>query len=957
MVAALLVAAGQARADGNATISKQHSYVQTGFTAIADDPVNGPWNFQAQFSGGKTEIDSKFFTAPNSLAQSLAYTAADQDWAYVSPGYASAGALNAIFPSGSYTLALQGKTAPLGFAGDTYPNAPVVSASAGTWAGGVLIVDPTQALALTLNFTSNYNAALARMTLAVSGTTADLSTHNGIGTSSPAANQLTLTIPANTLVNGTYQVRAALSNFATVDQTSIAGLLLASYYSTQNTFTLQVISGGPVVLQDQTVSIGGSVNFTAPTSGVQPVTYQWYKEGFPIAGATTANYGIVAAKPLDAGTYTVVLTGSNGSVTSNPAKLTVGAPYDGFYGANASDLYLEPDPNLSRGTYGLPEDLRLSFLVHDNIVTDVQFSGDPLLPNGGARGAGKYCTVGPDGFINFIAEYLDFNSNNTVFYTVTLQATRLLDAKGNFTENFGLRGSFTEDYDIKTPVPDVGFGPKPISGTGTISDDFITVDGSLGVAGFPTDTGNWSPSTDALLEPFGVSEFPIFTAQPAGTTTGPSGRVSFSVSVRGLGLSYQWFKNGQAIPGATNATYTIPNVTALDAGNYTVAVSNAIGTVTSSAAALTVGPAITTQPTGSVVAAGGNLTLSVAAAGTGTSYQWLQNSVAISGATGSTLNLPNLQPVNTGLYAALVTSGGTTTSDAAIVGVSTTAKVVGTGSEVGTNIVHPNGNVFDQVLLSGAAATITADSALNQVTRLSFIDLNDDIVQVEFSGPGTLSLVLDNPSGPAAPVKYTQPAVAYMKGHAEIVITGANDNTNVSVFTVGRATAFDPTGAFNILLPISATNNPANNGSSLFQGQDATVYDGVADIAFIAISSANGKFGGVRTAGASYFATKGLTGVYAPGVQFSGPLFVGDINASGTATPVIEVGSVADARITGGDLLQANRQPVKVSGLTQLKFTAGATSGGVNLPPQTNKAQLLQNGTDVTAQIVVNPAQ
>ena len=351
--------------------------------------------------------------------------------------------------------------------------------------------------------------------------------------------------------------------------------------------------------------------------------------------------------------------------------------------------------------------------------------------------------------------------------------------------------------------------------------------------------------------------------------------------------------------------------------------------------------------------AGASVTLGAAANSTAT-YQWQLNGANLAGATGATLTLDNVQPANAGLYTAVVTSGAAATGDPAILGIRSTSKVIGAGTELGANVQHPNGNFYDQVLPSGSAVTITAD--LTQVTRTSFIDLRDNIVQVEFSGAGTLSLVLDGSSGPAPPVNYNQPTIGYMKGHAGIVVTGADDTTNVAVFTVGRATAFDVTGNYNILLPISPTNNPANNGSPLFQGHSTTVYDGMANIAFVAIASANGRFGGVRTSNASYLATTGMTGVYAPAVQFAGPLFVGDISASDAAAPVLLIGSSSDVRVTGGDLLQPNAQPVKVSGITQLKFTAGSDSQGNLLPAKTNRAVLMQNGADVTAQVVVNPS-
>jgi hypothetical protein len=441
---------------------------------------------------------------------------------------------------------------------------------------------------------------------------------------------------------------------------------------------------------------------------------------------------------------------------------------------------------------------------------------------------------------------------------------------------------------------------------------------------FNTGNQTYLGSTDGLTwTPVAIA--PPAPTPPAGTSRGYTY------------IDYAW-GNGKYVLVAADTTQTF----------FTKTVVPAIFTATVAAGSSGSGSG-TSTPTQATV--GGSVTLG--ATGTGT-IQWQHNGANVSSATSASLSLANFQPADAGIYSALVTSGGSTTTQSFVVGVSSTQKVVGTGEELQpANIPHPNGNIFDQVLLKGVAATITADAG--QATRMSFVDLTNDIVQVEFSGAGTLSVVLDGSSGPAQPVNYNQPSVAYMKGHAGIVITGANETTNLLVFTVGRATAFDPTGGYNILAAPGPTNNPANNGSSLFQGHAATVYDGTADLAFVAIASTNGKFGALRTANASYFATKGFTGIYAPGVQFSGPVYAGDINASDAASPVFIIGSSSDTRITGGDLLQSNGQAVQVAGLTQLKFTNGSDSHGNTLAAKANQGVLKQNGTDVTASVVVNP--
>lgn len=419
------------------------------------------------------------------------------------------------------------------------------------------------------------------------------------------------------------------------------------------------------------------------------------------------------------------------------------------------------------------------------------------------------------------------------------------------------------------------------------------------------------------------------------------------------------FTTGGAVVGSVLGSKLVLTPIAGGSTSLAVTATDTNDNTASSTFAITVAasPAFTTQPASQSVVAGQPVSFTAGVtAGTAPIFQWQLSGNNIGGisnpTSATTLTVNNAQPNYAGLYVATATNTGVTgASTPAIFGVSTTSEVIGSGSVLQpTHIQHPNGNYYDQVLLTGEAETITTPG---YVVRTSFIDPNDDIVQVEFGGHGNLSLVLDGFSGPATPVNYNQSSVTYMKGRAGIVITGADETTNVSVFTVGRATAYDPTGAYNILLaPNTTTNNPANNGNSIFVGHTSTTYDGMADIAFIAISSSNGKFGGVRASNTRFGAAKGYTGIYAPGVAFTGPVYVGNIVASDAAIPVLLIGSSSDVRVTGGDLLQANNQPIKVAGITQLKFTAGVNSGGTALPEIFNQALLLQNNVNVTGQIV-----
>lgn len=160
---------------------------------------------------------------------------------------------------------------------------------------------------------------------------------------------------------------------------------------------------------------------------------------------------------------------------------------------------------------------------------------------------------------------------------------------------------------------------------------------------------------------------PTISTPPTAQTACVGGKVTFSVTAAGKApLSYQWKKDGTAISGATNATYTIGSVAAGDAGSYTVVVTNAAGSITSAAAVLTVNvpPTITAQPAAQSACLGKSVLFSVTATGTPPfSYQWKKDGTTIAGATTAIYTIPAVTNADEGTYTVVVTNGcGSVTS-------------------------------------------------------------------------------------------------------------------------------------------------------------------------------------------------------------------------------------------------------------------------------------------------------
>lgn len=103
-----------------------------------------------------------------------------------------------------------------------------------------------------------------------------------------------------------------------------------------------------------------------------------------------------------------------------------------------------------------------------------------------------------------------------------------------------------------------------------------------------------------------VGRAPALTRQPASTTVSVGASATFIVeAAAGATPSYQWYFNGTLISGATGSSLTISPARSADAGEYSVVVTNDLGSATSNRATLTVNAATLPSPTGPSGGGGG----------------------------------------------------------------------------------------------------------------------------------------------------------------------------------------------------------------------------------------------------------------------------------------------------------------------------------------------------------------
>jgi hypothetical protein len=319
------------------------------------------------------------------------------------------------------------------------------------------------------------------------------------------------------------------------------------------------------------IEVSGSSRAHTMTAAVSGVgcTYQWFRNGVAIAGATSASYRVAdVALAASAGSYTVRVANPAGSVVSNAAVIPAfTAPVIVSQPASLSVL------GATSSSYTLK-----------NFTFDAGAEGWTY----GANGANmSFYNWGWDAAARAITDRLSgsFYSSNTDTFTQSPWIS-FLGASAPVL-------SFTAYHDLYPDALDVLEVQASSNGVSWTTLRSIYGNGSGvyagSLSGYQFAGGcylRYRLRTSPLFNSWGIL---IYDTVVTGSLVSAGQPASFSVSVASAsGCTFQWFKDNVAITGANGATYHIPSTFFSDAGVYRVVVTNPVGSVTSNSVTLTV---------------------------------------------------------------------------------------------------------------------------------------------------------------------------------------------------------------------------------------------------------------------------------------------------------------------------------------------------------------------------------
>jgi hypothetical protein len=311
------------------------------------------------------------------------------------------------------------------------------------------------------------------------------------------------------------------------------------------------LAGQPVAAQVEPPStnaaLGSSVTFCVQTQGSGVFSYQWQKNGLNLPGQTNSCLVLTNLGIADGGSYRATVFAAAVALESEEGLLIV--TLNSLPGAD----------QFGNGT---------SISVTSNSVKGASFAAtreayEPL--------------------------HFGLTTSNSVWYTWRAPATGIVtfDTRGSTFDTVlaVYAGDLTRLTELASDDDGGNFHTSQVSWNAQAGVDYhVAIDGVTG------ETGNYVCNWN--LETTGAP-LPVFTLRPRSQTVLPGGTAMFTAAAtnsRGV-LDFQWFHNGEAIPGATSSNLTLFYVQTVHLGQYRLAVTNSDGRVAMTAPVdLEIGP-------------------------------------------------------------------------------------------------------------------------------------------------------------------------------------------------------------------------------------------------------------------------------------------------------------------------------------------------------------------------------
>ena len=502
-----------------------------------------------------------------------------------------------------------------------------------------------------------------------------------------------------------------------------------------------------------TFAVGGSTYFTGANAklrvdviGSFPLSYQWSKGGPAILNATNATLDLPAIQLTDAGTYTVLVSNSAGSATTNLSiAVNASTPPAITTQPVGVSVVVNQTVNLSvvaTGTDPLAYQWRKNGVA---VVTNASIfgaTGSTLsLYNTTVTATGDYTVVVTNyaGAITSAVATVTISTPSAPVFTLQPPAFTPLLTNATFTITAAAVG-------VPTPLLQWQKGGVNIVGatnaTYTRRDTNYTAD-----ANYRLIAGNASGSATSSVAIVSVYNSSLFSSnpQPTNAVLATGGTLLQRAVAYGLPpINFTLRRNGTNVPGFISlpqnvfpepysgyCDLAVPNLQPLDSGAYTIVVSNTVGGASTSAVfnvsiQATSAPVVLQPPTNVSAFLSSSGTIVTNAVRWSSFYpvtvQWYSNSLPIIGQVSSNLTLGFTSTQQFSLHVVLSNQVGLTTSGVAQVSLTLApgaldTNFVSTGlfnNQVNALVALTNGGV-----LAGGAFTTIGASNRNYLVEMS----------------------------------------------------------------------------------------------------------------------------------------------------------------------------------------------------------------------------------------------